>query len=185
MTKPPLQIYEPSEPSHAAEEPGGAIVHKPPEDGVTASECSSPGHRIVWWLSLAVLLPVGLGVLQMLALLVQAERVRGALQEGLATAHLPKAYLRDVELAIVSRPGSRQLFEHLRTANDPKYNLIVKCPYRTNNLSRIMPLSMGDLITADFRVSTSNLLPRWLGPRLPLVGADEVQVHWQVTVGQE
>ena len=162
----------------------------PPEHGVQAVQRSSIGQRIVWWLSLAVLLPVGIGVLQMLALLVQAERVRGALEEGLATAHLPKAYLRDVELAIVSRPGSRQLFERLRTANDPKYNLVVKCPYRTNNLSvmGIFPIaqnSAGNLVTADLSVSTSTLLPRWLGPRLPFVGADEVRVHWEVIEGQE
>jgi hypothetical protein len=138
----------------------------------------------VWWLSLAVMLPVGLGVLQMLALLVQAERIRGELQEALSTAQLPSATLDDCYDALMSRPENSKLIMKNPLSLRMRVVYPFDQPIYPHSSLGARPLQSDGVLSADLGVPTSTLVPHWLGPRLPFVGTEETRVHWEVTVGQ-
>lgn len=201
MTSPALQLYEPPASPDAS---AGGVQLAPVQHVAT-----TPG-RWKWtltWAACLVLLPVAWGMLQMLALLVQAERVRGSLEASLATALLPKSNARQVaqvtEAAIESLvgPGMSMWINvngvlaysgtpmWLGANITPAYPAGVSIPPPLSAIngpllprSEYIPFKRDDTIEACVYVSTDKLLPRWLGLRLPSVSTREICIRWQTVV---
>lgn len=182
MAETTLQIYDPAEIAEEAEEalPAGAKQH-----AVYAVHSEPVWKRIVWWLSCALMLYVGLGVLQMLALLVQAERVRGALEESLATAQLPKATSNEVLYR-----ARQLLFDMNLSTFDLHFtggNPVTSIGFTSNpdGMSKTPHWSNKYIEGLQVNIPTTDMLPRWLGPRLPFVCTEEVHVQCEANVGRE
>jgi hypothetical protein len=79
------------------------------------------------------------------------------------------------ELAVLSVPGMTQMY----AINEVPFSSLHLLPRQSQSLARFEP---GDRIEGMVNVPTDELLPDWLGPRVPGVGAENVLVRWQVTV---
>ena len=118
------------------------------------------------------------GLVQFLALLVQAERVRSALESSLSTAQLPEADWNEVtDLIDLNLRRKMGHFPYtMMYFTDGR--VIIPLP----GAPAFLDPRNGETLRAQLEVETKDLLPRWLGPPLPGLFPSQVQVAGEIEV---
>lgn len=134
--------------------------------------------RLLWWTAtLALLVMLWAGV-QFLALLIQAERLRAAIESGLETARLPEStefsVNQETELAIKRVVGNASWQDRYYIDGRLRPLPFSRIPLFNTNLFKTLRV--------EVEVASDDLLPRWLGPRLTGLTPEIVVVQEELSL---
>ena len=138
---------------------------------------SLPG-RLLWWAATLALFVMFWAGIQFLALLIQAERLRAAIESGLESARLPES----TEFS-VSQETERAIKRVVGKApwHDRYY---VDGNLRPLPFSRTLLFNAGlfKTLRVEVEVASDDLLPWWLGPRLVGLTPEAVAVQEELSL---